>query len=118
MHVYIFGFLLRFVEDIELFPGGTSEFPVPNGLVGPTFACIIGKQFEKLRTGDRFWFENDGQPGSMNEGKTPHSLFSKGLDTSLCLYLLIQDVSEFVFVSRRSCSKRLHIKVPKRLFNR
>ncbi|XP_053639505.1 salivary peroxidase/catechol oxidase-like isoform X3 [Cherax quadricarinatus] len=60
----------RHVDDIDLFPGGLAEKPVIRGLVGPTFACILGQQFLNLRRGDRFWFENGGQVSSL----TPEQL--------------------------------------------
>ena len=39
--------------DIELFPGAMSEKLVEGGILGPTFACIIGEQFRRLLYGDR-----------------------------------------------------------------
>ncbi|XP_052775875.1 chorion peroxidase-like [Mya arenaria] len=53
-HIY------RSPEDIDLFPGGVSEIPVNGGKVGPTFACLIGRQFKSLNNGDRFYYENSG----------------------------------------------------------
>lgn len=61
-------FSVRHVDDIDLFPAGIAERPVTAGLVGPTFACILGRQFHNLRKGDRFWYENDGAT-RFTEGK-------------------------------------------------
>lgn len=47
-------------NDIDLWVGGISEMNVHRGVMGPTFACIIAKQFVKIRDGDRFWYEKRG----------------------------------------------------------
>jgi len=44
---------------IDLYPGAIAERPVRGKLVGPTFGCLIKKQFENLRDGDRFFFERN-----------------------------------------------------------
>ncbi|XP_077546699.1 peroxidase-like [Haemaphysalis longicornis] len=56
--------LYSHVNDIDLFTGGVSEYSLPGGVVGPTFGCILGIQFWRLKYGDRFYFEHGGQAGS------------------------------------------------------
>ncbi|XP_061630725.1 dual oxidase 2 [Phyllopteryx taeniolatus] len=43
------------ISKLELFPGGLLE---SMGGPGPVFSAIILDQFERIRNGDRFWFEN------------------------------------------------------------
>ena len=46
------------INDVDLWVGGLAEPHLPGGCVGETFAAIIAKQFQLLRDGDRYWFEN------------------------------------------------------------
>ena len=46
------------VNEIDLWVGGLSESHVDGALVGPTFHAILKDQFERLRDGDRFWYEH------------------------------------------------------------
>ncbi|XP_061657040.1 eosinophil peroxidase isoform X2 [Syngnathoides biaculeatus] len=46
--------------NIDIWMGGVAEPFVPGGRVGPLFACIIATQFQRIRQGDRLWYENPG----------------------------------------------------------
>ena len=46
------------LEHIDLWVGGLAEDHIGNALVGETFHAILKDQFERLRDGDRFWYEN------------------------------------------------------------
>ncbi len=46
------------VEDVDLFVGGLAEDHKAEAMVGETFWTILQDQFQRLRGGDRLWYEN------------------------------------------------------------
>lgn len=46
------------VDDLELTLTAALEYKLSGSLVGPTFSCILAYQFNALREGDRFFYEN------------------------------------------------------------
>lgn len=47
------------IKDLDPWVGMLCENPAPESSVGETISTIITDQFQRLRDGDRFWFEND-----------------------------------------------------------
>uniref|UniRef100_A0A8D3DJ57 Eosinophil peroxidase-like n=1 Tax=Scophthalmus maximus TaxID=52904 RepID=A0A8D3DJ57_SCOMX len=45
-------------DNIDVWLGGVAEPFVRGGRVGPLFACLISTQFQRIRQGDRLWWEN------------------------------------------------------------
>lgn len=50
------------LDKVDPWVGGLAEDPVAGGLVGEFFHAVIKRQFENLRDGDPFWYENDLDP--------------------------------------------------------
>ncbi|XP_051013771.1 lactoperoxidase [Acomys russatus] len=47
-------------DNIDIWLGAIAEPLVRRGRVGPLLACLLGRQFQRIRDGDRFWWENPG----------------------------------------------------------
>lgn len=47
-------------DNIDVWIGAIAEPLLPRARVGELLACLLGKQFQVLRDGDRFWWENEG----------------------------------------------------------
>jgi len=45
------------VDDVDVWIGGLAEDHLPCSLVGELFFTVLSDQFERLRDGDRFWYE-------------------------------------------------------------
>ncbi|CAL4111039.1 unnamed protein product, partial [Meganyctiphanes norvegica] len=78
----VFNQTYKRVEDIDLFPAGLAENNVPGGLLGPTFSCLIAQQFQALKTGDRFFYENQNQPKPFTEDELAHINLQKTENTN------------------------------------
>ena len=50
--------IYKSVHHVDLYVGGILETPKKKEALGPTFACLLRKQFLSSRDGDRFYFEN------------------------------------------------------------
>ncbi|XP_039283319.1 peroxidase [Nilaparvata lugens] len=55
------------VDEIDLFSGAVAEKPTGSAILGPTFVCLVGDQFARLRRGDSFFYEEGGQSASFTE---------------------------------------------------
>ncbi|MCA9472239.1 MAG: hypothetical protein MRJ96_15655 [Nitrospirales bacterium] len=50
------------VEQVDLWVGGLAEDQYRQAMVGELFFAILTDQFERLRDGDRFWYQNAFSP--------------------------------------------------------
>jgi hypothetical protein len=60
-------------DDIDMWSAGISETSLPGSMVGPTFACIIGKQFHNFRLVFKI------QIAIQNHGNEPYDILLPGL---------------------------------------
>ncbi|XP_042882642.1 peroxidase-like [Penaeus japonicus] len=67
--VNTFKLLYRSVDDIDPFIAGIAERHASGSILGPTFRCIVGDQFIRLRRGDRFFYEFADMPTSFTEAQ-------------------------------------------------
>ncbi|KAM8944082.1 eosinophil peroxidase [Lycaon pictus] len=47
-------------DNIDIWIGAIAEPLLPGARVGPLLACLFEKQFNRARSGDRFWWEKKG----------------------------------------------------------
>ncbi|KAJ8286765.1 hypothetical protein GJAV_G00043040 [Gymnothorax javanicus] len=82
--------------NIDVWLGGVAEPFVPGGRVGPLFACLITTQFQRLRQGDRLWWQKEGVFTSRQRA----SLASVSLARIICDNTGIRDVPRDPFLYR------------------
>ncbi len=68
------------IDNVDLFMGGLAEAHAPGAVVGPTFQAILANQFKRIRSGDRYFFLNQGfdqQTLTMIENTTLATLMAR-----------------------------------------
>ncbi len=57
-------------DEVDLWVGGLAEKESGDSLVGDTFTLIMKDQFERVRDGDRFWYQNQFSDSKIDELNT------------------------------------------------
>ncbi|KAM7295095.1 chorion peroxidase-like [Ixodes scapularis] len=65
----IFQNLYKNVSDIDLFSGAIAEYVVEGTVASATVHCITNKMFQRLKWGDRFFYEHADQAGSFTQAQ-------------------------------------------------
>ena len=86
------------VSDIDLFTGGLAEAPIAGGTVGPTFACLIERQFERLVDGDRYLFSHKNNVGSQFTQNQIIALKNVKLSDIICKTTSISQIQQNAFL--------------------
>ncbi|XP_048778816.1 myeloperoxidase-like [Ostrea edulis] len=96
------------IHEIELYAGAMTEKPVNDGLVGPTFACLIGKQFSLYKKGDRFWYENERTNGFTKDQLK--EIKKTTLSSVICQTMEVDTITPNAFLVESSTNKRIKCK--------
>ena len=73
------------VDDIDFFVGMLAEDLLPGASVGESVAAVLSQQFENLRDGDRFYYENVFTPEEIAavESTTLSDIIRRNTDTTI-----------------------------------
>ncbi|KAK3795780.1 hypothetical protein RRG08_062654, partial [Elysia crispata] len=94
----LFQRVYRNTNDIDLYSGALHEVPVNQGIVGETYACLIGRQFENLKFGDRFWYQNTAAPNAFTNAQI-QEIEGQSLATILCQTSGLESVQANAFMN-------------------
>ncbi|TRY74903.1 hypothetical protein TCAL_04779 [Tigriopus californicus] len=102
-------------NDIDVFVGGLAETPQKGDLTGSTFQCLMAKQFQMLKEGDRYFFTHSEQAGSFTPDQRSN-LLTRTLRDIICDNTRIPEVRSNVFDATTpfqscTCSNSLNIKL-------
>ncbi len=89
------------VDNIDLWVGVLAEDHVEGAFVGETAQAIVSDQFERLRDGDRFWYQN------MFSGRALRQIESTSLADIITRNTTVDNLQNNVFFMRAEISGRV-----------
>ncbi len=97
-------------DKVDLWTGGLAEQHAGGSLLGPTFTTIIADQFERLRDGDPFYFENalDRTDVRMVKNTTLSDIITRNTDATNMQADVFMNVPREVETEEQSGRHRLH----------
>ena len=94
------------VDNVDLWVGGLAEDHLPGSSVGELVQTIVSDQFERLRDGDRLWYEN------IYSGRELTQLRNTHLSDILKRNTTISNVQENLFYMRAAVSGMVSMLTP------
>jgi len=84
------------VDNVELYTGGIAERPVKDSLLGPTWWCIVGYQFQVLKKADRYFYDLGGFQHSFSLAQLDE-IRKMSMSALLCMITTVSKVPPFAF---------------------
>jgi len=91
-----FSKMYRHPDDVDLYSGGVAENHFPDALLGPTWWCIVGYQFQRTKLADRHFYDLGGMPHSYAENQLDE-IRKMSFAAILCLTTDVKSVPAFAF---------------------
>ncbi|GMT13685.1 hypothetical protein PFISCL1PPCAC_4982, partial [Pristionchus fissidentatus] len=64
--------IYKSIDDVELLAVSGREIPLRGALLGETLSCIVGRQFQQAKFGDRHFYEFDLGNGGFSDEQLEH----------------------------------------------
>ncbi|XP_052079366.1 peroxidase-like protein [Mytilus californianus] len=84
-------------DDVDLFIGAMLEKDARFN-VGPTFQCLLGMQYQRIKCGDRFWYERPCEMFSFTEAQLKSIKENTRISKIFCRNLGINKIQDNMFL--------------------
>lgn len=85
-------------DEIDVYPAGLSETPLPGAILGPTMTFFVAEQFRMLKDGDRFFFTHTkGENARGLPENLQRMIFERKFSDIICGITTIEELQKIAF---------------------